>query len=240
MTTTAEVAPVIELRGVSRRFGSAQEGQPQGGPVTALSEVDLTIRPGDHLAITGSSGAGKSTMLNILGLLDRPSAGEYYFDGVATSSLRDRRRSALRGSSIGFVFQSFHLLPGRSVLGNVLLAFVYGSVPRSERLRRASEALDRVGLSHRLAFSPATLSGGERQRVAIARSVCGGAKVLLADEPTGNLDRVNADAILTLFDELNADGLTLVVITHDAAVAERARRRIGLADGKLTELGATP
>ncbi len=221
-------AVVVELRQLSRTFG-------REAPVTALSAVDLVIRRGDHLSITGPSGAGKSTMLNILGLLDRPSAGEYLLDGAPTSPLDDRRRSALRGSRIGFVFQSFHLLPTRSVLGNVLLAFTYGDVPRAERMRRAIGALDRVGLSHRRDFSPVTLSGGERQRVAIARAVCAGPALLLADEPTGNLDRSTADSVLALFDELNADGLTLVVITHDARVADRARRQVRIADGRLTE-----
>ena len=219
---------IVELRGVGREFGG-------GTTVSALSGVELGLASGDYLAITGPSGAGKSTMLNVLGLLDRPSAGEYLFDGVATSGLDDRRRSLLRGSSIGFVFQSFHLLASRTVLENVMLAFVYGGVPRAERVQRARDALERVGLSHRSGFRPGTLSGGERQRVAVARAVCTSPRLLLADEPTGNLDRANADAIMTLFDELNADGLTLVVITHDAEVAARARRRAWLADGRLRE-----
>jgi len=219
---------IVELRGVGREFGG-------GTTVSALSGVELELASGDYLAITGPSGAGKSTMLNVLGLLDRPSTGEYLFDGVATSGLDDRRRSLLRGSSIGFVFQSFHLLASRTVLENVMLAFVYGGVPRAERVQRARDALERVGLSHRSGFRPGTLSGGERQRVAVARAVCTSPRLLLADEPTGNLDRANADAIMTLFDELNADGLTLVVITHDAEVAARARRRAWLADGRLRE-----
>ncbi|MCS5733376.1 ABC transporter ATP-binding protein [Herbiconiux daphne] len=219
---------IVELRQVGREFR-------RGTTVRALNEVDLDLAAGDYLAITGPSGAGKSTMLNILGLLDRPTSGEYLFDGVATSGLDDRRRSALRGASIGFVFQSFHLLPGRTVLQNVMLAFVYGRVPRAERIDRATEALDRVGLTHRTDFHPGTLSGGERQRVAIARAVCTGPRLLLADEPTGNLDQANAESVMQLFDELNADGLTLVVITHDIAIAERARRRVGISDGRLTE-----
>lgn len=174
-------------------------------------------------------------MLNILGLLDRPTAGEYLFDGEPTSRLTERRRSLLRATQVGFVFQAFHLLPGRTVLENVMLAFLYGVVPRTERRERAKAALDRVGLSHRLEFQPGTLSGGERQRVAIARAVCTEPRLLLADEPTGNLDRVNSDSILELFDELNADGLTLVTITHDQRVADRARRRVRIERGRLAE-----
>jgi putative ABC transport system ATP-binding protein len=221
--------PLLDLRQVTRAFGGA-------GAVTALSGVELSVASGDHVAITGPSGAGKSTMLNILGLLDRPSTGEYLFDGEPTSRLTERRRSVLRATQIGFVFQAFHLLPGRSVLENVLLAFLYGNVPRAERRRRAEVALERVGLSHRLEFLPGTLSGGERQRVAIARAVCTAPRLLLADEPTGNLDRANSEAILGLFDELNADGLTLVTITHDQRVADRARRQVRIARGGLTEL----
>ena len=218
---------LLELTGVQRWFAAATR-------VTALQQVDLTVACGDYLAITGPSGAGKSTLLNILGLLDRPSVGEYLFDGVPTAALAERDRARLRGSSVGFVFQSFHLLPACTVLDNVRLAFVYGEVPRVERLPRAVEALRRVGLAHRRDAFPGRLSGGERQRVAIARAVCTRPRLLLADEPTGNLDRENADGIMNLFDELNGDGLTVVMITHDAAVAERAGRRATIVDGRLT------
>jgi putative ABC transport system ATP-binding protein len=221
-------APLVEVRGVGRTFGASKS-------VTALSDVSLRVERGGYLAITGPSGAGKSTALNILGLLDRPSTGEYLFDGVATASLDDGRRSRLRGAGIGFVFQAFHLLSTRTVRENVSLAFLYGAVPRHERAQRAESALERVGLGHRLDVGPATLSGGERQRVAIARAVCTGPRLLLADEPTGNLDRANAEAVLTLFDELHDDGLTIITITHDPQVAERAHRRVTIADGRLTE-----
>ncbi|SDZ06323.1 ABC transporter ATP-binding protein [Herbiconiux ginsengi] len=220
--------PLLDLRQVTRSFGGA-------GAVTALAGIELSVASGDHVAITGPSGAGKSTMLNILGLLDRPSTGEYLFDGEPTSRLSERRRSTLRATQIGFVFQAFHLLPGRTVLENVSMAYLYGTVPRYERGRRARDALDRVGLSHRIGFQPGTLSGGERQRVAIARAVCTEPRLLLADEPTGNLDRANSEEILALFDELNADGLTLVTITHDQRVADRARRRVRIEQGRLTE-----
>jgi putative ABC transport system ATP-binding protein len=219
---------IVDLRRVTREFGG-------GTTVTALADIEFQVASGDYMAITGPSGAGKSTLLNILGLLDRPSTGEYLFDGVPTSSLRERERSALRGSNIGFVFQSFHLLPSRTVLDNVLLAFVYGDVPRGERMPRAREALRRVGLAHRVDFYPGTLSGGERQRVAIARAVCTAPRLLLADEPTGNLDRSNSASIMELFEELNRDGLTVLMITHDAAIADRARRTVRIDDGRLTE-----
>ncbi|WP_382305442.1 ABC transporter ATP-binding protein [Herbiconiux sp. UC225_62] len=221
--------PLLDLRQVTRSFGGKSS-------VTALTGIELSVASGDHVAITGPSGAGKSTMLNILGLLDRPSTGEYLFDGEPTSRLSERRRSALRATQIGFVFQAFHLLPGRSVLENVSMAFLYGTVPRAERRERARDSLDRVGLSHRVEFQPGTLSGGERQRVAIARAVCTEPRLLLADEPTGNLDRANSEEILALFDELNADGLTVVTITHDQRVADRARRRVRIEQGRLTEL----
>ncbi|MCS5713128.1 ABC transporter ATP-binding protein [Herbiconiux sp. CPCC 205716] len=223
---------LIELRGVTRSFSTG------GRTLEVLRGVDLTVARGDFVAITGSSGAGKSTMLNILGLLDRPTAGEYLFDGRPTAGLDDRERSGVRGGGVGFVFQSFHLLSARTVLENVLLAFVYGEtgerpLPAGERRARAEEALRRVGLGSRLHAHPGTLSGGERQRVAIARAICTRPRLLLADEPTGNLDRQNSDGVLALIDELNADGLTVVVITHDDTVAGRAHRHQVLEAGRL-------
>lgn len=222
-------APVIDLDDVTRIF-------PGPPAVNALRGVSLTVRPGEYAAIIGPSGSGKSTMLNTLGLLDRPTSGTYRFSGAETAELSEDERAALRGGSIGFVFQSFHLLPTRTVLDNVMLATMYSGTPREEREERATAALDRVGLGHRLSFFPGTLSGGERQRVAIARAVCTSPALLLADEPTGNLDRENSDIVMALFDELHRDGLTIVMITHDLAVAERAERRLRIADGRLTEL----
>jgi putative ABC transport system ATP-binding protein len=221
--------PVIELAGVSRSFG----GEP---PVVALEHTDLRIEAGEYVSIIGPSGSGKSTLLHILGLLDRPTAGEYLLDGVPTGTASEGTRSALRGGRIGFVFQAFHLLAHRTVLDNVLLATLYSGVPRAERTARALEVLDRVHLTHRTGFLPTVLSGGERQRVAIARAVVASPHVLLADEPTGNLDTTNSAGVLDLFDELHRDGLTLVVITHDAAVSMRAQRRVRITDGHLTEL----
>lgn len=227
---TVEVAvrqPVVELVDLTRTFP---------GPVNALTDVNLTVRSGDYLSIIGPSGSGKSTLLHILGLLDRPTSGEYRLDGLPTGTASESDRAALRGGRIGFVFQSFHLLPHRTVLDNVLLATLYSGVPRGEREQRARTALERVGLDHRVDFTPSTLSGGERQRVAIARSVVADPKLLLADEPTGNLDTKNSAGIMDLFDELHADGLTLVVITHDLAVSGRAERRVRISDGRLQEL----
>lgn len=225
----AEVAPVVELINVTRSF----PGPPE---VQALKSVNLSIDAGDYVSIVGPSGSGKSTMLNVLGLLDRPSVGEYRLDGQLTSLLSEDDRAAVRGSSIGFVFQAFHLLPHRSVLDNVLLATLYNGVPRAEREQRALAALDRVGLNHRLNFMPGTLSGGERQRVAVARAVVSSPRLLLADEPTGNLDVTTSGEVMDLFEELHADGLTLVIITHDRAVADRARRQVRIDDGQLSEI----
>ncbi|GAA0949378.1 ABC transporter ATP-binding protein [Nonomuraea longicatena] len=220
--------PVISLSQVVKEF-------PSDPPVRALAEVSLEVRPGDYLAVVGPSGSGKSTLLNVLGLLDRPTSGSYRLDGVETTSLRDGARTRLRGARIGFVFQSFHLLSHRSVADNVMLAEVYGGHPRKGRRDRALRALDRVGLSHRVTFSPERLSGGERQRAAIARALVGEPSLLLCDEPTGNLDSRNTDAVLDLFEELRAQGLTIVVITHETEVSDRADRRVRITDGVLVE-----
>jgi len=225
----APAHPVLELRGAARTF----PGPPE---VHALAAADLRVERGDYVSIVGPSGSGKSTLLHLLGLLDRPTAGEYLIDGIPTVAASENERAALRGESIGFVFQAFHLLDRRTVLDNVLLATLYSGVPRHERHDRAMAALDRVGLSHRVDFHPGVLSGGERQRVAVARAVVADPRVLLADEPTGNLDTVSSGAVLELFDELHGEGLTLVVITHDMAVADRAQRRVRITDGRLAEL----
>jgi putative ABC transport system ATP-binding protein len=221
--------PVVELTGVSRSF-------PGPPAVHAVRDVDLVIRRGDYVSIAGPSGSGRSTLLHVMGLLDRPTAGTYRLDGVDTQAMSERERAGRRGRRIGFVFQAFHLLGPRSVAENVELAMVYTGVPRRLRAERALAALDRVGLGHRVAFSPATLSGGERQRVAIARALVGGPSLLLADEPTGNLDSATAAAILDLFDDLHRDGLTLAVVTHDEAVSRRAQRRVRTVDGSVREV----
>ncbi|MEU9128092.1 ABC transporter ATP-binding protein [Kitasatospora sp. NPDC048540] len=224
----AAAPPVIRLAGVGR----SHPGPP---PVTALHPCDLTIRQGEYVAVTGPSGSGKSTLLHLLGLLDTPTTGHYELDGIDTAGLRDRDRSALRGRRIGFVFQSFHLLPHRTAEENVLLAQVYNRTPRAQRRRAARAALEQVGLGHRTDALPTTLSGGERQRVAIARALVNRPSLLLCDEPTGNLDSANAAAVLERFDRLHQEGYTLVVITHDPAVAARAPRAVRIADGRLSE-----
>ena len=221
-------APVIELKGLARTY-------PGPPPVPALRPADLVIDAGDYVAVTGPSGSGKSTLLHLLGLLDSPTAGSYLLDGLDTSTLGDRDRSALRGRRIGFVFQSFHLLPYRTALENVLLAELYNQTPRDGRLAAATDALEAVGLGHRLDALPTTLSGGECQRVAIARALVNRPSLVLCDEPTGNLDSQNAVALMELLDRLNAAGFSIMVITHDAGVAAHASRRIAISDGVLSE-----
>ncbi|MDX2343243.1 MAG: ABC transporter ATP-binding protein [Acidimicrobiia bacterium] len=223
--------PVVELEGVTRTF-------PGSPPVEAVRDADLVVGEGGYLAIVGPSGSGKSTLLHILGCLDTPTSGSYRLRGIDVGSLSDGDRTSLRGSEVGFVFQAFHLLPYRSVIENVVTGLVYNRTPRKVRRRRASEALERVGLGHRMDFKPTQLSGGERQRVAIARAIAAEPSLLLCDEPTGNLDTKTTVAILDLFDELRTDGLTLIVITHEERVSRRADRRIEMVDGCLKELVA--
>jgi macrolide transport system ATP-binding/permease protein len=227
--TTTPITNVLELNKIGRQFGSESA-------VHALVDVDLRLEPGEWLAITGPSGAGKSTLLNIIGCLDRPSSGGYFFDGIDTATLSDKERAGLRSRRIGFVFQSFHLLPHRSVLENVMLAEVYRKQSHHGRPERALAAIERVGLSHRANFLPTKLSGGERQRVAIARALVGSPSMLLCDEPTGNLDSKSTDDLLDLCEALNKQGLTLVIVTHDENVAKRAGRRVHIIDGSLTDV----
>lgn len=219
---------MIRLEGVSRTYE-------MGGGMTVLRDVSLHVRRGEAACIIGPSGSGKSTMLNILGLLDRPTTGRFYFEGHDTSTLDDAQISHLRGRRIGFVFQSFHLIPHLSVVENVELPLFYQRVPPQERRRRAEEKLAKVRMSHRLHHRANQLSGGECQRTAIARALVTEAELLLADEPTGNLDQKTGVEILTLFDELRQAGKTLVVITHDMNVAARYPRRIHIADGIVSE-----
>ncbi len=221
---------VIELNRVGRQYGSEPA-------VHALVDVDLRIERGEWLSISGPSGAGKSTLLNIIGCLDRPTSGSYFFDGIDTARLTDNQRAGLRSQRIGFVFQSFHLLPYRTVLENVMLAEVYRQHSHNGRQARALAAIERVGLSHRADFLPVKLSGGEQQRVAIARALLGSPSLLLCDEPTGNLDSKSSANLLDLFEKLNREGFTLVIVSHDDNVANRASRRVHIIDGKLTDLG---
>ncbi len=214
---------VVELDGV---------GKLHPGGVRALHDVSLTVRSGELLGIVGPSGSGKSTLLNLLGTLDRPTSGRIAIDGHELDRLDDDELSALRARTIGFVFQQFHLAPGLSVVDNVADGLVYCGVPRARRLAAAAAVLERVGLTHRSTHRPHELSGGERQRVAIARAVIGRPPLVLADEPTGNLDSRAGAVVLALLHDLHDDGTTVVVITHDEDVARSLPRRVEIRDGR--------
>jgi len=220
---------LISLRSLQRVYRMGTE------IVRALDGIDLDVEAGEYLAIMGPSGSGKSTLMNILGCLDTPSAGEYILNGHRVSGLDDTELARLRNAEIGFVFQTFNLLPRTSALANVELPLIYGGVPRRERKQKARETLERVGLGGRLHHTPNELSGGQRQRVAIARALVNDPSLLLADEPTGNLDSRTSEEIMTLFGELNAAGNTIVVVTHEEDIAAHARRVVRLLDGRMVE-----
>ena len=224
-------AEVIRLEDVSRVF---QVGDSE---VRALDQVSLAVRRGEFIALMGPSGSGKSTLLNVLGCLDTPTAGRYVLDGEAVERLSEDRLADVRQRKIGFVFQAYHLVARMTALRNVELPMIFAGVPPPERRRRAEEALASVGLQHRLTHRPDQLSGGERQRVAIARATAMRPSILLADEPTGNLDTKSGDEILAVLERLNAEGLTLVIVTHDPRVAARAGRLLRMRDGRLVEEG---
>jgi putative ABC transport system ATP-binding protein len=219
---------MIRLEGLSRTF------EVGGRPVHALLDVDETIVAGEHLAVMGPSGSGKSTLLNILGCLDRPTRGSYRLEEREVAGLDEMELTLLRRHRIGFVFQFFHLVPRLTALENVELPMLFASVPASERRSRAERALAAVGLAERSHHKPDQLSGGERQRAALARATVMRPRLLLADEPTGNLDSASGAQVLEVLERMNAEGLTLVVVTHDPKVARRARRAIVLVDGRIT------
>ena len=223
--------PLIEGRGLTRVYSMGDS------QVSALRGVDFRIELGENVAIIGPSGSGKSTLLHILGLLDRPSSGQYLFAGVDTDTLDDDRLAALRNRAIGFVFQSFNLVSGESALENVASPLVYAGVKRKERIERATAALRRVGLADRMGHDPSQLSGGQRQRVAIARALVTNPAVILADEPTGNLDSSSSRDIFDLLELLHDEGLTLVTITHDPRIAARADRVLRVEDGLIASSG---
>jgi putative ABC transport system ATP-binding protein len=199
----------------------------------ALSDVDLSIGRGDYVSIEGPSGCGKSTLLSILGLLDSPSGGTYLLNGRPVAELRPSERARIRNREVGFIFQAFNLIGELSVYENVELPLTYRGMPAAERKRRVVEALERVGMSSRLNHHPAQLSGGQQQRVAVARAVAGGPSILLADEPTGNLDSASGEAVMALLGELHADGATICMVTHDPRYARYAERSIHLFDGRV-------
>ena len=218
---------VIRVVGLGKSYATA------AGLFPALKGVDLAIRPGEYLAIMGPSGSGKSTLMNIIGCLDRPDSGEYWLNGNLVSNLHDSQLAALRNREIGFVFQTFNLLARADALHNVELPLIYAGVSRRERIERARLALEQVGLQERIRHRPSELSGGQRQRVAVARALVTRPSLLLADEPTGNLDSITAHDILELFAGLHAAGNTIVMVTHDSDVANNAHRTIRLLDGQI-------
>ena len=219
--------PVAELHGVNKVYGSG------AGLVRALDDLDLTVRKGDYLAVMGASGSGKSTAMNILGCLDRPTSGRYRLNGRAVEDLDDDALADLRNQQLGFVFQQFHLLPHATALENVMLPMIYAGLPLQQRRDKASEALERVGLAERMQNRPNQLSGGQQQRVAIARAIINQPALLLADEPTGALDSHTTEDVLNLFDALHAQGITLVLVTHEDDVAARAERVAHFRDGRV-------
>ena len=229
LVTNRQTGPLAELRHVSKVYGQGESR------VMALDDLSLTIQSGDYVAVMGASGSGKSTAMSILGCLDRPSSGSYLLHGQPVEQLSDDALADLRNQELGFVFQQFHLLPQMTALENVILPMIYAGVRPEERRLRAQQALERVGLGHRLNNKPNQLSGGQQQRVAIARAIINHPSLLLADEPTGALDSRTTEEVLNLFSELNAQGITILLVTHEHDVGERAQRVVHFRDGRLAD-----
>jgi len=219
--------PIIHLEGLQRRYVMG------GEHIDALRKVDLDVNTNEYLAIMGQSGSGKSTLMNILGCLDRPTAGEYWLNSERVSRMNDRQLASIRNREIGFVFQTFNLLPRMSALSNVEVPLIYSGRSKRERIELATTALETVGLADRMSHRPSELSGGQRQRVAIARALVTRPSIMLADEPTGNLDSTTGEEIMSLFDRLHGDGNTLIVVTHEQHIADRASRVVRLSDGDV-------
>ena len=220
---------ILELKGIYKNY---QQGKMD---VPVLKNVDFSMEEGEYVAIMGPSGSGKTTLMNIIGCLDQPTSGEFYLDGQSISTCTENEMSDIRLNKIGFVFQSFHLLPRQSALSNVEMPLNYAHVPRKERKARALKALERVGLADRVDFRPNQLSGGQMQRVAIARAIVNNPRLLLADEPTGALDSKSGEQIMELFHRLNEEGVSVLMITHDPEIAAHAKRIVMIRDGELQE-----
>jgi len=223
----SDSSAVIRLQGLQRRYVMGREY------IDALRDVDLEVCQNEYLAIMGQSGSGKSTLMNIIGCLDRPTDGEYWLNDRRVSTMSDRQLARVRNQAIGFVFQTFNLLPRMSALANVEVPLIYAGLKRRERVTRASKALETVGLADRMLHRPSEMSGGQRQRVAIARALVTKPSILLADEPTGNLDSVTGNEIMSLFDQLHDSGNTLIIVTHEPHVADHAKRVVTLSDGNI-------
>ena len=219
---------MAELIHVNKIYGSGDT------TVHALNDLCLAVNNGDYLAVMGASGSGKSTAMNILGCLDMPTSGSYHLNGVPVETLSDDELADLRNQKLGFVFQQFHLLPQLTAMENGMLPMIYAGVPAEQRRQRAKLALEKVGLAHRLDNRPNQLSGGQQQRVAVARSIINGPSLLLADEPTGALDSTTTEEVLAIFDDLNAQGMTILLVTHEQEVGERAQRIIHFRDGRIS------
>ena len=219
--------PVIRIEGLHKSYETS------AGPFPALKDVSLDVAAGEFVAIMGQSGSGKSTFMNLLGCLDKPTAGRYVLDGRDVADMSRDELALLRNRTIGFVFQGFNLLPRMSLLDNIALPLIYCGVERAERQRRARDVLARVGLADKASSMPNKISGGQQQRVAIARALVNHPRLLLADEPTGNLDSRTGEEIMTLFDELNREGITIVLVTHEADIAHHAKRQVHFLDGRI-------
>ncbi len=229
-----DLQPIIRLENVSKTYGI------EDTLVNALDGVSLTIAEGEYCSIMGPSGSGKSSAMNIIGCLDRPTQGRYYLDSLDVSTVPDAELARIRNQKLGFIFQQFHLLPQLSALENVMLPMIYGGIPAAERKERAVFALEKVGLTNRMANRPNQLSGGQQQRVAIARAIVGEPRVLLADEPTGALDSRTTQEVMDIFTNLNKSGITIVMVTHEPDVAKQTNRIVWFRDGAVVHSHLTP
>ena len=221
---------ILKLEGVSKHYSEGETG------VTAISGMDFTVHKGELTGILGPSGSGKSTLLHILGLLDRPTTGKLYIDGIETSKLSDAEQARIRGKKIGFVFQAFNLIPSLTTLENVELPLIIYDIPKAKRVEKAAAILKRLGLANRLNHLPSQLSGGERQRVAVARALINDPEIILADEPTGNLDSKTGEEVLRIIEELHHEGRTIIIVTHDESIVKITEKVVRIRDGKIVKI----